>query len=79
MTIRFVGVNELGRRVGESHSNSKLTNHDVELLLVLHDEGWGYRRLSAKFEISKSQVRNIVKGLRRCQVATAWRKVHVSD
>jgi len=73
-----VAVNEIGRRVGDSHHNAKLTNHEVELLLVMYQEGLGYRRLAAKFEISKSQVRNICKGRARCQSASDWRTVHVT-
>ncbi len=77
MNIRTVGVNDIGRRVGDSHHNAKLTDADVELLLTLHGEGWGYRRLAAKFEISKSLARKICKGVVRGQVATDWRRVHV--
>lgn len=73
MNIRTVGVNDIGRRIGDSHHNAKLTNGDVELLLALHVEGLGYRRLAAKFEVSKSHVRYIVKGRWRSQVATDWR------
>ena len=78
MAVRTVGVNDIGRRVGDSHHNAKLTDKDVELLLALHAQGWGYRRLAAKFEVSKSLVRDIVKGKRRGQVATAWRVVRVT-
>ncbi len=72
-----VAVNEIGRRIGQDHHNAKLTNHEVELLLTMHGEGMGYRRLSAVFEVSKSLVRNIVKGRARCQAASSWRTVHV--
>jgi len=75
--VRMIGVNEQGRRVGDSHHNAKLSDGDVELLQALHGEGWGYRRLAAKFEVSKSLVRDIVKGRARCQVASAWRRVAV--
>lgn len=78
MSIRTVGVNDIGRRVGDSHHNAKLTDGDVELLLAMHAEGWGYRRLAAKFEVSKRHVRDIVAGKRRGQVATAWRTVRLS-
>ena len=79
MLTRTVGVNDIGRRVGDSHHNAKLTDGDVELLLALHAEGWGYRRLAAKFEISKRHVRDIINGKRRGQVATTWRRVRVTD
>ena len=75
MITRTIGVNERGRRVGDSHHNARLTDGDVELLRELHEQGWGYRKLAAKFEVSKSQVRNIVKGHCRGQVATAWRQL----
>lgn len=73
MPARTIALNETGRRVGDSHHNAKLTNAEVDLLLSLHDEGLGYRRLSAKFEISKSLARNICKGRARCQTPSAWK------
>lgn len=78
MTTRTIAINDIGRRVGDSHHNAKLTDSEVNLLLALHGEGWGYRRLAAKFEMSKSHVRDIVKGRRRGQVATNWRVVRVT-
>lgn len=76
--VLTVAINEIGRRIGDSHHNAKLSNGEVELLLGLAGEGWGYRRLSAKFEVSKSLVRNIVKGRTRCQTPQGWRRVHVT-
>ena len=75
--VLTVAINEIGRRIGDSHHNAKLSKGEVDLLLGLHGEGWGYRRLSAKFEVSKSLVRNIVKGRARCQAPSNWRTVHV--
>lgn len=79
MATRSIAINDIGRRVGDSHHNAKLTDTDVELLRAMHGDGWGYRRLAAKFEVSKSLVRDIIKGKRRDQVATDWKKVHVKD
>lgn len=79
MSTRTVAVNEIGRRVGGSHHNAKLANSDVDLLLALHVEGWGYRRLAAKFEVSKRHVRDIIHHKRRVQVATDWRAVRVTE
>ncbi|WP_369952282.1 hypothetical protein [Ralstonia syzygii] len=76
---KTVAVGESGLRIGEDHQNAKLTNAEVDLLLGLRAEGWSYRQLASKFEISKSQARNICKGLRRCQTAVAWRVVHVPE
>lgn len=77
MLIRTIAVNALGRRVGDSHHHAKLTNAEVDRLLELHDEGFGYRKLSAMFEVSKTAVRNICKGRSRCQVPTRWRKIYI--
>ena len=65
MLARTIAVNALGRRVGDSHHNARLTDNEVDALLELHGEGWGYRKLAAKFEVSKSLVRNICKGRAR--------------
>lgn len=73
--VRVVGVNERGLRVGQDHQRAKLTNHEVELLLALRAQGWGYRRLAAKFEISKAQVRRICSGEARHQIPSAYRTV----
>jgi len=70
---RAIGCNELGRRVGESHHNAKLSDGDVELVLVLRAEGWGYRRLAAKFECSRTLIRKIVHGEIRWQIPTRWK------
>ena len=73
--MTLIGVNELGLRVGQYHHNAKLTDAEVELLLSLRDERWSYRRLADKFEISKSQARNICKGRKRCQTAVRWKVI----
>lgn len=73
-----IAVNEQGRRVGDSHHNAKLTDHEVDLLLAMRDEGLTYQQLADKFEISKSQARNIVKGIKRCQTPARYKAVHLS-
>lgn len=76
---RMVGVNELGRRIGEDHVNARLTNSEVDLLLELREAGMSYRELGEKFDISKSGARKICKGQNRCQRATRYKAVHVSE
>ena len=73
MSTRTIAINDIGRRVGDSHHNAKLTNSEVDMLLEMHEQGMGYGRLSAKFEVSKSLVRDICKGKSRCQTPTDWR------
>lgn len=72
-----VKINASGLRVGEDHHNAKLTDAEVDRLLALHDEGFGYKRLARMFEISRSEVRNICLGRRRCQTVAGHRRVHV--
>jgi AraC-like DNA-binding protein len=80
MLTRTIAVNALGRRVGDSHHHARLTNDEVDRLLDLHEqEGWGYKRLAAVFDISRSAARNICKGRSRCQVAVQWRRVVLGD
>jgi hypothetical protein len=77
-STRLVGVNENGRRVGDFHPNAKLSDGDVELLLEMREEGWGYRRLAAKFEVSKNLVRMICAGKRRCSRVERLKRVELN-
>lgn len=75
---RAVGVNERGDRVGQDHPKAVLTDAQVLLLLELRAaEGWSYRQLAAKFEISRASVRDLIKGRRRVQLPAAYRVVCV--
>lgn len=59
--------NEQGRRIGESHPRATLSDHDVELVLALVDEGLSYSEIAEKFEVSKSCIAHIATGRRRGQ------------
>lgn len=71
---RHIAVNERGLRIGESHPGAVLSNHEVDLLLELRDEGFSYSWLATKFEVSKGTVAKICTGQRRCQHPVAWRR-----
>lgn len=78
MGKRVVAVNEGGKRVGEDHQRAKLTNRDVELIRELHAQGWGYQRISQKFEVAKSTVQHILRGrMTRNQVPAGWKTIGV--
>lgn len=62
---RYVSTNGRGGRVGQDHPKAVLTDREVQQLLALREEGWGYSRLAAVFEVSRSQVRNICTGRQR--------------
>jgi transcriptional regulator len=70
---RVVGINELGLRVGEDHQRATLTDHDVELMRQLREEGLGYKRLAKMFDTSVRNVRDIVNYKRRVTTPTGWR------
>ena len=70
---QWVAVNEQGRVVGESHPRAVLSDHEVDLLLELQAQGYSYRWLAAKFEVTKSCVAKIVRGEHRAQIVAAWR------
>lgn len=70
-----VGVNEKGLRVGEDHQRATLTDHDVELMRQLREEGIGYKRLAKIFDTSVRNVRDIVNYKRRVSTPTAWKTV----
>ena len=72
-----LAINELGRRIGDSHQNAKLTNRDVELIFELREQGFTYKQIAEKFEVSFSQVRNILKGLKRSQLVCKWKVLHL--
>ena len=74
-----IAINEHGRPIGEDHHRAKLTNGDVELVFVLREGGMSYGEIARKLEISKSQVRNICLGIRRCQSPAGYKVVHLSD
>lgn len=77
MVKRTVAINERGLRVGEDHQNAKLTNAEIDLLLELREQGWSYRRLAEKFEVSKSAVRWWCIGGRRGGGVVMFKTVHV--
>jgi hypothetical protein len=68
-------VNEKGCRIGETHPAAKFTDGEVMMVFNLKALGWGYRRISRKLEMSKSQVRKILKGQARCQTVREFKQI----
>lgn len=71
--VKIISVNEAGLRVGEDHPNSKLTNHEVDLIRYLRECGMSYSTLSEKFEISKGAVAKICRYERRNQFISRFK------
>ena len=68
------GVNERGQRIGEGHPGAVLTDHEVDLMLELREEGKSYTWLAEKFEVAKGTVAKICTGQRRAQVVVVFRR-----
>ena len=66
---RLLKFNEEGRRIGETHHKAVLTDHEVDLMLQLREEGYGYDWLAEKFEISRWTAQSICLRRRRNQHA----------
>tara|TARA_R110000851_G_scaffold165169_2_gene309946 strand:+ start:155639 stop:155920 length:282 start_codon:yes stop_codon:yes gene_type:complete len=79
MKKEVVAVNEYGIRLGQYHHRSKLTDHEVELIRRLHEEGLSYMQLADKFEVSKSAIAGICRYQRRAQTPCDWRTVVIDE
>ena len=58
-----------GRVMGERHPFAKLSDHEVELIRILHDEGMSYSEIAMKMEVSKSSVADLCTYRRRAFIA----------
>lgn len=73
---RFVAVGENGRRLGEDHQRAKLTNDQVDAIVEAYATGIvSYATLASTYEVSKSTIRDIVKGRRRAQTPVGFKAV----
>lgn len=73
---KLVGVNDRGHVVGESHHRAVLTDHEVDLIFELHEDGWGYGRIAQVMEVHKATVQMILSGKRRAQTVMAFKRIH---
>ena len=74
--MKIVGVNEQGKRVGESHPGAKLTDHDIDLIRQLHeDSDLGYAQIAKEFDVSKWTIADVVKYRRRAQYPTKFKRI----
>lgn len=73
--MRLVPVNDRRRRIGQDHPRAVLTDHEVELVFRLREEGLTLAEIAAKMEVSKGGVWKILNGYRRGQVAAGWVRV----
>lgn len=70
--MQEIAINELGRRIGQSHPGAKLSDHEVDLLVGLVEGGMSLAQAAEKFEVSKGCAQKLVDGSRRGQVVARW-------
>ena len=68
-------VNESGHVVGETHPRAILSDHEVDLMLQLRDEGYSLSWLAAKFEVSKACTQHVCSGKTRSHVVVRFVRV----
>ncbi len=78
MTRVVVAINEKGRRIGDSHQRSRISNHDVDLMRELREEHkLSYKELAEKFDVSESLVKQICNYRIRSQTPVRWKIIDV--
>lgn len=80
----FIGVNDDGRRVGESHHRAKLSDEEIELIRqlreLLNPDGsyqWSYGAIAKCFQTSKGVIHDICSMRRRNQFAVGYKAVRI--
>lgn len=72
---RLVPLNEARRRIGEQHPGAVLSDHEVQLVHELYEDGMSLSLIAAKMEVTKGCIWKIVHGYRRNQLAAFWIRV----
>lgn len=72
---KTIPVNEKGRRIGEGHPRSTISDSTVFLLRELHEEsGKSYGYLSLKFKIPRNTIAKICRYERRADIPHKWKR-----
>lgn len=70
----YVAVNEQGIRLGETHPNAELTDHEVDLMRELREkDSMSYALLAEKFEVPIPTVQKICTYQRRAVTIARWK------
>ena len=70
-----VQIGEYGKRVGESHGRAKLSDHEIDLVRQLKEEGMPATEIAEKMEISRRYVYKLVNFERRASIVAEWRRL----
>ncbi len=72
---KYVQIGEYGKRIGETHGRAKLSDHEIDLVRQLKEEGMPAPEIAEKFEVSKRYVYKLVNFERRASVVAEFRRV----
>lgn len=72
----LVAVGRSGKPIGESNPRAKYTDLEVDEVLVLRDEGFGFGTIARLMDMPKSTIWSICIGRTRAQHAVRWKKRH---
>lgn len=76
---KMVQIGEYGKRVGESHGRAKLSDHEIDLVRQLKDEGMPVGEIAEKMEISRRYVYKLVNYERRASIVAEWKRWRGKD
>jgi len=78
---KIVQVDERGRRIGETHPRAKLTDHEIDLIRELAEDGMTYQEIAAKFDLQdtagrgRKYIGKIVRCERRAHIAAKAKRI----
>lgn len=75
----LVAYNEYGRRIGETHHNSRIPDAKVEEIRDRHEyDGWNCLQIASHYLLSVNTVKKICNYQRRGQRAERWKRIQVA-
>ncbi len=72
---KAVQIGEFGKRVGETHGRAKLSDHEVDLVRQLKEEGMSAAVIAEKMEISRRYVYKLANYERRASYVAQYRRL----
>lgn len=70
----MVAITARGRLVGEDNPSAKYTDHDIDCVFALREQGWTVRQIGQKLDMPHSTVHAVLQGKLRAVTPVAWKK-----
>ncbi len=71
---QMIQIGEYGKRINESHGRAKLSDHEIELMRQLREQGMPAREIAEKFEVGKRYVYKLVNFESRASIVVQYRR-----